>query len=234
MIRVYYVDPEQPLSRLNSIKKCLFNVPEFVVKKITTPAEKFPTQIIILAPRGFRLEVKRVEATLSFIGGQRPLDASDHYCKRISDNIIDINLPHVDEGTVYFYLEYGIYLERNEERVLGLFTASLIAFSIAFLLALSEHLGGPISQLIRTSSSLLGTVVVLISLAFIGLTANPLTHRTKYWLVIPIILTIIAFLMAPTRPESSQNLLGLLLKNKLSHFRIELNIVLDKLTSCGG
>jgi hypothetical protein len=197
VIRIEYVDAKEPVSRKNSIKKCLFNIPEFEVKKNTPPTEKYPTKITILAPTGFRVKVEYVEARLLLSGGQRDLDESDHYHKTISGNIIDINVPHVDEGTVQFYLVYGIYLDRNEERLLGTFTASLIIFSIVFLLALSGHLGGPIGQLIRSGSSLLGTVVVLTSLAFIGLTANPLTHRTKYWLVIPIILTIIAFLVAP-------------------------------------
>lgn len=56
--------------------------------------------------------------------------------------------------------------------------------------------GGMTNSGIRAEYSSLAGFVALVSLAFIGLTTNPLTHRTKYWAALTLGLATLTVLLA--------------------------------------
>ena len=208
MIRISYTDPKRPGRTLDSLAKLLFNVPEFNFVKRTPASESFSSMITILPPDGFRVSVEESRARL--VREKRELTDSDHYHMNESDNIIDINVPHPKAGEIEFYLTYGIYPERSEQRVLESFIGLLILISSAlFALASSQFSNGPAAlnqtaagagtmktSSVRAEYTSLAGFVALVSLAFIGLTTNPLTHRTKYWAALTLALSTLTIVLA--------------------------------------
>jgi len=208
VIRISYTDPKRPGRTLDSLAKLLFNVPEFNFVKRTPASESFSSMITILPPDGFRVSVEESRARL--VREKRELTDSDHYHMNESDNIIDINVPHPKAGEIEFYLTYGIYPERSEQRVLESFIGLLILISSAlFALASSQFSNGPAAlnqtaagagtmktSSVRAEYTSLAGFVALVSLAFIGLTTNPLTHRTKYWAALTLALSTLTIVLA--------------------------------------
>ena len=207
VITFTYTDQKRPGRTINSVSKLLFNIPEFDIEKITPPSETFSTTITVLPPSGFRLQVENSKAELAEPPKSRSLTKNDHYHLTHPDNIIDTNIPHLDQGSVTFSLRYGVYPDRSEQRALESFIAILLSLSLlVFLLALlTVYPSTPIPLIWQISNSTTSDVikarvnqvasgVILISLAFIGLTTNPLTQRIKYWAALALVMSSLALL----------------------------------------
>src|SRR6267143_5032629 len=209
VIRISYTDSARPGRTLGSPSKWLFNIPEFDVEKDTPPSEMFPSNVTITAPEGFCIHVEKSEALLVQENSSREALGSDHYHINASDNIVDVNLPHVPLWNLQFRLTYGVYPDRSEQRVLGSFVVLLLIFSTSLLASLllqpprvppslNATTTTQVGPSIRSEFSSLASFVALVSLAFIGLTTNPLTHRTKYWAALTLGLSILTILLSST------------------------------------
>ncbi len=219
IIRYEYLLAELPKSySRNTLTKNFFDIPEFEVTKEIAPTERVPTNITIISPEGFRLNVETVRATVTLDGKPRSLKREDHYNETFSDNVIDVSLPHITGGKVGFHMHYGLYLERNEQSILRNFILGLVLFSVLFaviVLGLVPEFALvnngfafgwlyfppfkiPVIHDFKLHSEQIATVLTLTSLVFIGLTTNPLTHRTKYWAFASVVITTLSLLFAPS------------------------------------
>jgi hypothetical protein len=210
VITIEYSDTQSPKRRANGVSKLFFNIPEFDVKKNTPPTEDFPTAIVVDAPKGFRVRIEKCEAKVLWETSTRNLLSSDHYHQNKTDSMIDTNLPYFSNATVSLSMIYGIYPERSEQRALESFLAILIALScfmlvlalqvssIASLPGIKELVSLVTPQIVMSRLSLVGGAIAFVSLAFIGLTGNPVTQRTKYWAALALIIATSALLLLPS------------------------------------
>lgn len=208
VISFTYTDDEEPGRSFDSFSKLIFNIPEFDVEKTTPSSENFPTTITVIPPDGFRVKVEQSNAQLTTAEQTRNLERSDHYYLTKAPTIIDANIPHSDDGEIRFSMRYSINPEKSEQKALLSFIAVLLLISTAiFVSAIQVSFNWPLPKTwlnldqmtlgtVKSKVGQIGAAVVLISLGFVGLATNPLTHRTRYWAALALGLTTIGLLLA--------------------------------------
>lgn len=203
VIKIKSIDLAMPKYQLDKPAKILFDIPEFEISKEILPSEDHPTHITIKAPEGFRLEVQQKIARVYFDEDRasKDLDETEHYYFNDKDHIIDVNIPNNEKFPVRFYLRYAIYPERQEQKILTLFVLVLFGISSAlyyyvfdYLVRVSASLSPVVLQHINDQVVQLGVLMVAFSVGYVGLVTNPLTHKTKMYILFAIVLDLIAII----------------------------------------
>lgn len=178
--------------------RTIFNTPLFKISQLVPPNATYMTHYTIIPPEEFEFTVGLHEASELVPDGKVPLDGSRHYHETIGEEILEFAIPTSNQ-TISFECTYGIMPNGEEARLFtyfftGLYISSLL--SLGSLAYLGLHL--PVSSDAALSSAYqsLGTAIFAICLVFIGVVTNPLTHRTKLWMSIPMLIAAVVVVMA--------------------------------------
>jgi hypothetical protein len=196
VIRLRYFDDRNP--RVLRWFRSIFSVPRYEVLKVTPADEDYDTHYLIHAPEGFVVKLHRQEAITKTNELERDLTDVDGLHSTKTDRLVSLRLPHLHGETVSLSLEYDILLERAERVFIGAVVYLLLGLSVLLLLLATNvippaiFLGKDITALLRTSSSVVGAGTVAANTAILALLTNPLCHRTKVWLFMALMLTVIA------------------------------------------
>jgi len=192
VFRLVYTDQEEPDIPYLS----LLSTPKFDIK-LRPPLEKgYRTQIVVLPPDGFELNLKEDEGEVTGEGGRKtPLKKDGDYHRTPKKAIIDLSLP-TRAKTVTFRGAYEVLPDGEEKWLFRIFFWSLtvssafVLFSVYGGLTWLGILSG-LSSSIVSNRTTLGQALLVSTVGFLGLVTNPLTHRTKLWLTIPVVVSVL-------------------------------------------
>ncbi len=128
---------------------------------------------------------------------ESPLKKEDGYYKDEDSRIASIRFPPT-RNKINFEMHYEIIPERSERLFYTTMVSSLIAASLIFLyvglkpILLSPN---PILDVIYPHLSTLYAGVFTASVTIAGLMTKSFTNKTRFWLILPIIITIIGFIV---------------------------------------
>ena len=181
VIRLEYVDTATPETEARSF----LSIPTFCYEATFKSESGLTHHVVITPPNDFELGLGEISAKATLSDGtERPLTESDHYRKTTAPKIIDAAIPVSSAGT-HFKLRYSILPEREEERLFTWLWGGAFFSSLAMLIL---GIGSPpFVPEVRDHFVGIGGVLLAFCVAFIGLVTNPVTHRTKLWMAIPII-----------------------------------------------
>ncbi len=162
---------------------------------------------MILAPEGFELKRKKLVAEKKDNDRWVTMTDQDHYNPTERTPILDYSLPADIEFK--FELNYQILPDSSEKALFDgffwiLLSVSLVLFGLSTNLlgqALSNAYPKDAAQIATLMKQLEGYVPTLAAgvIAFIGaviaIVTNPLTHRTKFWLLVPLAVSFLAAAM---------------------------------------
>lgn len=197
-IRLKFSDNRDPRHR-----GTLFNIPRFTVLKKKPPDERYETHFFIEGPRGFELGIYEDPTETN-------IATSDGLHRTITSRCAAVRIPYLDK-TVSYKLLYDILPEKTEKRLLTFITISLLVTS-AIILTISNrwvrdsltHLTHltlvsvlvHLSNVVHGNLAMLAGYLITVSLAIMGLTTNPLTHRTKYYFLGTVVLSLLALFLS--------------------------------------
>lgn len=184
-------------------RKLIFNISTDYVDGHMKPTDDYSMVVIIKPPEDFRVDLEAV--VIKEDGKESRVLREDaaknpHFHVTAADNIISMNLTSdVSTEEFDFNIYYTIFLERNEERLItGLTISSLAIPSILAFLTFYDiryHVW-KINSPLTNAFNLMFTAIIFTQLTFIGLWSNPLTHRSKIWVVAGLGLIVIVFVMS--------------------------------------
>lgn len=188
VFRFTYVDHDEPI-RI-SILHSLFNLPTFQEKKVIPTSQNYSTHVTILAPVDFGLVCSRHNAReLLLDGKERVLSDEDHYHETVGSAVADFALP-TGNNLIRFNCNYYVYPEKSEAILLRGFFWSFTVLSVFFSLILIGIFDGtfiqPFVAAVKANYQLIGAILFGVSIGFLGIVTNPLTHRTKFAILIPL------------------------------------------------
>ena len=184
-------------------RKYLFNISTDYVYGHLKPDDDYSMVVIIKPPEDFR--VKLVAVVVKEDGKKsRVLQEYNHEGSHLhlneADNIISINLTsELSTSEFDFNINYTIFLERSEERLIAGLTISavmipLVLACLAFYDILNHR--WTINPTLSSAFNFMFTAIIFTQLTFIGLWSNPLTHRSKIWVVIGLVLIVLVFILS--------------------------------------
>jgi hypothetical protein len=167
----------------------LFSGAEYILTLNLSHEEDFFTHLVVIAPADAEL---RPTAGLVSPPFEKLSYESEHYHETLGDQTVDIAIPDqtVDRK---FRFAYSLSPEREERRMFQAVVAGSWAFSILFfcLGALSfapQLTTTPPFETVGGHLVLIGGSIIAVIVGFLGFVTNPLTHRTKLWLLVPLVL----------------------------------------------
>lgn len=116
---------------------------------------------------------------------------ADHYHATLGDQVVDIAIPDQSRDRI-FHFAYSISPEREERGMFQSIVWGSWGFSLAFLvlglLSFAPCLSNILAfELIGEHLVLIGGSILAVVVGFLGFVTNPLTHRTKLWLLVPLV-----------------------------------------------
>jgi hypothetical protein len=195
IIRLAYFDKENP----STVKRSIFSIPRYVYDKFTPADEAYNTFWNVAAPPGFRLKHETLEASKTVDEKPEKLTRDDGLFIDLTDSLISIRIPFLPTA-VRYKMAYNVELPVAEAWFLRIGFLVLLIASI--FSAISPQLTSPIvlyhvdmAKLLLENRYSIAGIITTICVAVIGFLSNPLTKRTKWLFLIPILITMIGFLV---------------------------------------
>jgi hypothetical protein len=218
IIKLYYEDNSHPSSEsfISSLRNRIFNtqflftIPGFNDEYIKDEGKKYDTFYIVTLPENnvIKYKINNKEKRTSKIERSGALVKEGFDTTDISDGLhvntyrhsISISLPPLEEQ-IRFNIIYYVAPDANERHFFGIAIFLLLGISVLVALAglkvfdyESYDALAFLKPIERYFNPLLGGIVT-ISLAIIGLFRNPFMDRTRFWFLIPIAISSLAFLL---------------------------------------
>ena len=193
VIRFVYTDGEDAYV-LETLS--IFNITIFKIAKTVMPDNTYASHFCVIPPEGFEIGTSsRTIEELMPDGQKVALDDSKRYHETIGDEILEFALP-VRSNPVYFETRYAVLPENNERRLLRSFYFGLTGISVIGLFILARLPPSDITQAVGTAFTVFAAAIFGLSGGFISLVTNPLTHRMKYAMTVPLVISAITGVLA--------------------------------------
>jgi len=188
----------------SSIKKLkqlrfFFSLPTFPIIYVKPKGIEFDVFYIIEVPYEYEIDFEILEKHKVKEDGS--LQELDKVYIDGHENVISVRIPSTVEP-VRFKMIYDVVPKRNEKIFYSSLLISLVTLSVLFLLlntkiidSESINLAGvlPLNQIYNNLNPLLGGVVT-ISAVIVGFMRSYSTDKTRFWFLIPIMISAVAFL----------------------------------------
>lgn len=196
IITLVYMDKERP----QIPRFYLMSIPRFTIT-LHPPimTERFSTHVVVIPPQEYEVELRSASPKALVDNSLKDLSEKDGYYRTVSSRVVDLTLP-TGKLDIRFSGEYRILPDRAEKWLFRSFSASVIVASVFVFLATlnlfkSLWILSYTEPIIDAHRTVMGQSFLILSVGFIGLVTNSLTHRTKLWLLIPIFLSILILLI---------------------------------------
>ncbi len=194
VIRLMYFDKENP----TTVRWSIFSIPRYVYDKFSPADEAYNTFWNVSSPLGFRLKHETLEATKIVEGKSEKLTKDDGLFVDLTDCLISLRIPFLPTELRY-KMAYNVELPVAEAWFLRI--GLLLLLVASFSAAISPQLTPPImlyhvnmAKLLLDNRSSIAGIITTICVGIIGFISNPLTKRTKWLFLIPILIVVIGFL----------------------------------------
>lgn len=178
----------------------LLNVPKFKIGLHPPNDEPFRTQIVVLPPPDYEVYKRDEDVKGKKAGESAKYQLSDQhgYHATYTNHILDFSLPTRDRE-VDFKCNYIILPGREERWLFRLYfaavavvTAGLLATFGPFewLNSAGQGWAGVLNGWLEGEFDVVAQSMLVLAVGFLGLVTNPLTHRTKLWLLVLIVLLV--------------------------------------------
>ncbi|QQG48543.1 MAG: hypothetical protein HY247_07320 [archaeon] len=182
IIRFSYADGKQAFSR---ITRTIFSLPIFKVAKTVSPSDTYMSHFTIIPPEGFEISVGKRSVVEMMPDGQKiPLGDSHRYHETVGVELLEFALP-IRQNTVDFETSYSIIPERAERDLLRFFFYGLYFLSVGLSALALEISPASVTKEVANAFTVLDASIFAVCIGFIGLVTNPLTHRMKFAMVLP-------------------------------------------------
>jgi hypothetical protein len=182
VIRLEYSDTATPGTEMLSF----LSIPTYKIQGRFHGSEGRIRHFVVIPPTDFELGLKKLDVmAVSSDGSKSPITEDQHHHKTVSPSIIDVAIPVSPAGTD-FALDYAILPGKEEGNLFRLFWVG--AFDLSAILLVLGVGSPPAVPAVRMHFVGIGGVIFALCIGFIGLVTNPVTHRTKLWMVAPMIL----------------------------------------------
>jgi hypothetical protein len=208
IIKLSYHDNTVPA---NSGRRLLFSIPEYQDSYRKPQAGRYDVFYIVKVPENNVIEyekvnkkINRTETAFGIYGATVhkgiELTKNDGLYENLYTHSLSIRLPPLEEEIV-FSIRYKVIPDANERYFFAAAVFSLIGVS-TFLTLIALHVINPewlptLKQINTHINALLGGIVT-VSLAAIALTSKPIMNRTRFWFLIPILISATGFLLEPS------------------------------------
>ncbi len=191
-IRFVYMDKKREYVMRT---KRLFYVPEFTIGKDVEPNMSYTSHFVVIPPEGFEIGVGEREIVEHVPKGDVTIeeDKLDHYHRTITDELLEFAIPS-RENKLTFSAPYTILPEKSEANLYNYFFSGLYFVAAAFLAA-ALFLKGQVTPSIVAAFAAGEASIVAVCVGFLGLVTNPLTHRMKFYMCIPMALAATTLLL---------------------------------------
>ena len=189
-------DSERPRQGIRGPEHLFFNLPRFPIEKEIAAGSTYTTHIVVVPPPGFRLHAEpRLLQTVTPSGLRTPVPFPTDYFETVSDNVMDVSVRSAATDKLLLTSAYEIRPDREEGAYLAAWFGLLLLGCVLGVLALQHVLptAGSIGYLqdwITEHSIVVGSAGFALGIAYLGFVTNPLTHRTKLWILLPLLLSV--------------------------------------------
>jgi hypothetical protein len=174
----------------------IFNISIFKIAKTVMPDSTYFSHFSVIPPEGFEIGVsRRTIEELMPDGKKVTLNESKRYHETIGDEILEFALP-IRPNPVYFEVRYAVKPEKAEARLLTSFYYGLTVTSLVGFFSLLYLPADSLTQSVATAYAVFSAAIFGLSGGFISLVTNPLTHRMKYAMTIPLVISGITGVLA--------------------------------------
>jgi hypothetical protein len=187
---------QRDLYRSIKTLKFLFSVPTFRTLYHKSEGLTHDIFYIFSHPDEYELDYKIVENCKIVNGKKISLTRKDKVYIDSNTNIISIRIPPIVNETVFDFI-YDVLPERSERIFYAVLVFSLAVLSIVFALVgtkLFDVAIIPLNHIYNNVNTLLGGIIT-VSLASISFMKKCSTNKTRMWLMMPIIISGIGFLI---------------------------------------
>ncbi len=202
IIKLIYHDEETPLPipfrESLTESKFLFSIPRFMIQKSTPLGENYDTFVVIKVPEGYSLDYNFVKKHKIVENDNVELTReTDRYYEDLSEHIISIRIPPLKQR-IEFEMTYDVAVENNERWFFGLAVFSLIGVSTLLSLISTKVIAHDSIIILQPIAEHMNTIfggLITAALAALGFMKNPSTNRTRFYFLIPIIISAVGFLL---------------------------------------
>jgi hypothetical protein len=191
IIRFVYTDRRREYVMKN---ERIFNIPEFTIGKVVEPSTTYMSHFIVIPPEGFEVKAGDREAVENRPDGPAKLTKSEHYQETFNDELLEFVVPY-RPNKVTFHVPYTIRPEKYEAKLFNSFFLGLYLVSVGFIIAAGLLKPSQITPSVVAAFAAGEASIVAICVGFLGLVTNPLTHRMKFYMCVPMILAAITLLV---------------------------------------
>ncbi len=166
-----------------------FNTPDHPTEVRLDPGDPFATHILVIPPSDMELELKSTSFDPPF---NRPPAWTQHFHENHGDRLIEYAIPPPPVQST-FKLSYRVNPEEEEARVfwwflVGSYLVSVLLMSLIVVAKSYTAFSSGWAPALMSHLTLLGGGLLAVIVGFLGLVTNPTTHRTKLWMLIPLVL----------------------------------------------
>lgn len=194
VLRFTYID--YTVEKKARLRDDIFSIPMFPHSTHVDAGSDYMTHILITPPEGFDIKLNSAKA---IDGSGKELADADRFHKTIGAGIIDFNIPSTPKG-VQFNAEYSILPDESEQALVeGFYLLITILAAFSFLVALGVFDLFPafipyVSKL-KPGFTVASEGVLALCIGFIGFVTNPLTHRSKFYILFPMLLAVVSLII---------------------------------------
>jgi hypothetical protein len=192
VINFSYVDRDPPT--VLPLKRSIFGIPFFTLEQVIPPNVGRSHHITVQPPLDFEMEVTdRQFMELTNAGNWITTTEPNRYRENIRDELLDFTIPSSNKA-IRFKTDYSIVPGKDEQNLFRsvVFIPLLTSIAVLFIaIGLFDEIPvlAPVVAFVKSGAAAFSAGVFILCIGFIGLVTNPLTHRTKLFLLAPLLVS---------------------------------------------